>query len=243
MNAGGEAITLDQLALRAPTGSNTILLRGKRNSREAVKHFGMGECIVSMIMFSVILTTFDLKRPPQAQEAPYHLQGTQSMSTPQVQPRLPLSDPSVFSSSVPVVAASPVVSRSKLYLVHPLLCAAFGCGDAFSIYRQHTSTSYGYASLMCLFPRNHMYAIRNKISHQKASKNSIVRPFPDRQSRLVIFEEIINLTQDTSNPTELRRLKNLPCITATSHPPPSMRRPQAPSYTPLASRVCSHHSH
>lgn len=44
LNAGGEAITLDQLALRAPTGSNTILLRGKRNTREAVKHFGMGMC-------------------------------------------------------------------------------------------------------------------------------------------------------------------------------------------------------
>jgi len=42
LNAGGEAITLDQLALRSPTGSNTILLRGKRNTREAVKHFGMG---------------------------------------------------------------------------------------------------------------------------------------------------------------------------------------------------------
>ena len=40
--AGGEAITLDQLALRAPTGSNTVLLRGVRTSREAVKHFGMG---------------------------------------------------------------------------------------------------------------------------------------------------------------------------------------------------------
>ena len=38
--AGGECLTLDQLALRAPTGSNTVLLRGKRNSREAVKHFG-----------------------------------------------------------------------------------------------------------------------------------------------------------------------------------------------------------
>ena len=42
LKSGGEAITLDQLALRSPTGSNTILLRGKRNSREAVKHFGMG---------------------------------------------------------------------------------------------------------------------------------------------------------------------------------------------------------
>ncbi|KAH9843735.1 60S ribosomal protein L18 [Rhodofomes roseus] len=42
LKAGGEVLTLDQLAMRAPTGSNTILLRGKRNSREAVKHFGMG---------------------------------------------------------------------------------------------------------------------------------------------------------------------------------------------------------
>ncbi len=42
LKSGGEVLTLDQLALRAPTGSNTILLRGKRNTREAVKHFGMG---------------------------------------------------------------------------------------------------------------------------------------------------------------------------------------------------------
>jgi ribosomal protein L18E len=42
LNAGGEVLTLDQLALKAPTGANTILLRGKRNTREAVKHFGMG---------------------------------------------------------------------------------------------------------------------------------------------------------------------------------------------------------
>jgi large subunit ribosomal protein L18e len=42
LNAGGEVLTLDQLATRAPTGANTILLRGKRNTREAVKHFGMG---------------------------------------------------------------------------------------------------------------------------------------------------------------------------------------------------------
>lgn len=40
--AGGEVLTLDQLALRAPTGSNTLLLRGPKSHREAVKHFGMG---------------------------------------------------------------------------------------------------------------------------------------------------------------------------------------------------------
>lgn len=43
LNAGGEALTLDQLALRSPTGANTVLLRGVRHSREANKHFGMGE--------------------------------------------------------------------------------------------------------------------------------------------------------------------------------------------------------
>lgn len=40
--AGGECITLDQLAVRAPKGQNTLILRGPRNAREAVRHFGMG---------------------------------------------------------------------------------------------------------------------------------------------------------------------------------------------------------
>lgn len=42
LKAGGEAITLDQLALRAPKGQNTVIVRGPRNSREAVRHFGFG---------------------------------------------------------------------------------------------------------------------------------------------------------------------------------------------------------
>ncbi|CAG8575878.1 14707_t:CDS:2 [Funneliformis caledonium] len=42
LKAGGEVLTLDQLALRAPTGSNTVLLRGPKSARESVKHFGMG---------------------------------------------------------------------------------------------------------------------------------------------------------------------------------------------------------
>ncbi|KAL9108564.1 MAG: hypothetical protein Q9227_006650 [Pyrenula ochraceoflavens] len=40
--AGGECMTFDQLAMRAPTGANTLLLRGPKNAREAVKHFGFG---------------------------------------------------------------------------------------------------------------------------------------------------------------------------------------------------------
>merc|ERR1719261_371365 len=38
--AGGELITFDQLALRAPTGSNCVLLRGPLKAREVYKHFG-----------------------------------------------------------------------------------------------------------------------------------------------------------------------------------------------------------
>jgi len=38
--AGGEALTFDQLALRAPTGSNTLLLRGPKNGRTAMRYFG-----------------------------------------------------------------------------------------------------------------------------------------------------------------------------------------------------------
>jgi large subunit ribosomal protein L18e len=37
--AGGECMTLDQLALRAPKGTNTVLLRGPK-SRTALSHFG-----------------------------------------------------------------------------------------------------------------------------------------------------------------------------------------------------------
>ncbi|XP_072974924.1 large ribosomal subunit protein eL18y-like [Typha angustifolia] len=40
VNAGGECLTFDQLALQAPLGQNTVLLRGPKNAREAVKHFG-----------------------------------------------------------------------------------------------------------------------------------------------------------------------------------------------------------
>lgn len=40
IKAGGEVLTFDQLALLAPTGKNTVLMQGRRNAREACKHFG-----------------------------------------------------------------------------------------------------------------------------------------------------------------------------------------------------------
>ena len=75
LNAGGETLTLDQLALRAPTGSNTILLRGKRNTREAVKHFGMGMCVSAYPLYSCLRLK---RRPSPAQEALRHFQRPQS---------------------------------------------------------------------------------------------------------------------------------------------------------------------
>ena len=38
--AGGECLTFDQLATKAPTGSKAVLMRGPK-SREALKHFGL----------------------------------------------------------------------------------------------------------------------------------------------------------------------------------------------------------
>merc|ERR1712142_1275006 len=40
LKAGGEILTFDQLALRAPTGKNTVLLQGRRTARTANRHFG-----------------------------------------------------------------------------------------------------------------------------------------------------------------------------------------------------------
>ncbi|TPX30695.1 hypothetical protein SmJEL517_g05789 [Synchytrium microbalum] len=40
IKAGGEVLTFDQLALRSPLGKGTLLLRGPKNAREAVRHFG-----------------------------------------------------------------------------------------------------------------------------------------------------------------------------------------------------------
>merc|ERR1712019_316792 len=42
LKAGGECLTFDQLALERPTGSNTVLLRGRLNARKSVRYFGRG---------------------------------------------------------------------------------------------------------------------------------------------------------------------------------------------------------
>ncbi|SCM06070.1 60S ribosomal protein L18-2, putative [Plasmodium chabaudi chabaudi] len=40
LDAGGECLTFDQLALKYPTGKNCVLLRGSTKARTAEKHFG-----------------------------------------------------------------------------------------------------------------------------------------------------------------------------------------------------------
>merc|ERR1711944_186935 len=40
LKAGGEVMTLDQFALKAPTGQNTVLMQGRRTARKANRHFG-----------------------------------------------------------------------------------------------------------------------------------------------------------------------------------------------------------
>ncbi len=40
VKAGGQCFTFDQLALQAPRGNNTVLLRGAKNARVATRYFG-----------------------------------------------------------------------------------------------------------------------------------------------------------------------------------------------------------
>merc|ERR1712018_787601 len=40
LEAGGEILTFDQLALRCPTGKGTLLMQGPRKNREACRHMG-----------------------------------------------------------------------------------------------------------------------------------------------------------------------------------------------------------
>ena len=49
VKAGGECLTFDQLALRAPKGSNTVLLRGPKKAREVYSHFGHRSTTTSVL--------------------------------------------------------------------------------------------------------------------------------------------------------------------------------------------------
>lgn len=97
--AGGECLTLDELALRKPKGENTLLLRGSK-MRESVRHFGFGPH-KHKVRFLLL---------------PSSRRGSVSLAT------LPADDlrrsrtlrARGASSSAPVAADDPAASRSRL---------------------------------------------------------------------------------------------------------------------------------
>jgi ribosomal protein L18E len=105
--AGGQVITLDQLALEKPTGANTLLLRGPKNSREAVKHFGMG---------------------PHKNKVRLPLTCRHSRDSTDPRNRSPMSAPRAASSSALVAAEGRVVSRSKVVDTDTLWSLGHGVG-------------------------------------------------------------------------------------------------------------------
>jgi ribosomal protein L18E len=72
---GGEALTLDQLALRAPTGSNTVLMRGRRNARESVEAWKTGMQERVLMPYSCQQSRQALRWSPQGRKALHCLQG------------------------------------------------------------------------------------------------------------------------------------------------------------------------
>ncbi|KAI8522651.1 hypothetical protein RHMOL_Rhmol13G0012900 [Rhododendron molle] len=71
--AGGECLTFDQLALKAPLGQNTILLRGPKNSREAVKHFGKAPAYTKWLLvaclFNLEIAIYESRNKKQVEAA------------------------------------------------------------------------------------------------------------------------------------------------------------------------------
>lgn len=92
LKAGGECLTIDELAMRSPTGSNTLLLRGPKNAREAFKHFGFG---------------------PHSNKVRHIWSGGARPKLLTFMHRNPMSRARAANSSVPVVADDQGVSRSK----------------------------------------------------------------------------------------------------------------------------------
>lgn len=60
LKAGGEVLTFDQLAVRAPTGKNTLLIQGRRNAREACRHFGRAPGVPHSSTKYVILSLYSV---------------------------------------------------------------------------------------------------------------------------------------------------------------------------------------
>lgn len=133
--AGGSALTLDQLALEKPTGANTLLLRGPKNSREAVKHFGFGPH-KNKVRFTPIRSECSKGRTELT--IPY---------------RSLTSSPRAASSSVPVVADARAVSRCKEFIFFCTLLSGIWSWGMRSLLGWHAWGGYCYG--FAVFRRFH----------------------------------------------------------------------------------------
>jgi large subunit ribosomal protein L18e len=117
VNAGGECLTFDQLALASPTGENSVLLRGTKD-REAKRHFGSPGVPGSSAKYAR-----RCKRAPNAPlggaERHARLRDWPTLTLTRERPtRVPtragrMCAPRAASSRRAVVAARAAVSRSK----------------------------------------------------------------------------------------------------------------------------------
>lgn len=103
--AGGEALTFDQLALRRPTGANTVLLRGPKTARLATRYFGAAGVPGSTTRYASRIA----RRP--------YLR-LSSVLPPLLLSAVRVSDPRAASSSVLAVAERAAASRCKARAVY-----------------------------------------------------------------------------------------------------------------------------
>lgn len=113
--AGGQVMTLDQLALEKPTGANTLLLRGPKNAREAFKHFGFGPHKHKVRFFCGIGFFLTEEEGGLGSRA-------------DTRRRSRMSGPRAASSSVLVAAGGRVASRSKMVDTDTLWSLVHGVG-------------------------------------------------------------------------------------------------------------------
>lgn len=161
--AGGEAITLDQLALRTPTGANTLLLRGPKNAREAVKHFGFGPHKHKVRRSK--------KRWPVQNGGPFIRHANNHC-------RSLTSSPRAASSSVPVVADAPGVSRCKRKYQRGGRACELAAGEFFRVTTLHESANVLQGMVL------HGFGVGR---YPKISMNATALAFPSPFVALMLF--------------------------------------------------------
>lgn len=179
--AGGSVQTLDQLALEKPTGANTLLLRGPKNAREAVRHFGMGPHKHKVRFYNI----------------PHGPEKKTAMNSADNSYRSPTFCPRAASSSVPVVADALAVSRCKNLAD---LRSSLGFGHECGVVQCMDGTPGMVACTTALAAANLMHSRgRCGVARQgitKKSNNGIEAPSGPAQAFSFIVQLVILLCDD-----------------------------------------------